>query len=330
MQTTKPKINYVDIFFQLTRRHLLVLFRNKIRVFFTVMAPLIVFAIYILFLKDLELTTVQGAILQLNTDNGFNLDYEQYRKPIETIVDSWMLSGIIAISSLTVSLQTNNIIVSDKENGVNRDFASSPVNKGVLIASYFLYSFIVTVLICFIFLAICFIYLACLGEFALTFVDFLEIVGIIVFSSISSVLFTVFICSFVTRDATMGSIITIFSTAVGFLIGAYMPLAMMPEWVGNICGFFPGTYTCSLLRYAFMETPISNLYAEITSVAGGEQLLASVTENFGFTLKFFGNTVDPSFQTIALAVFSLVLGVMNVFSANHMIKITGAFKRKKK
>ena len=115
MQTVKPKTNVVDIFFQLTRRHLLVLFRNKLRVFFTVMAPIIIFAVYILFLRNMELGTVESAILQLNLDKGYNLNYSEIEKPIKCIVDSWMLSGIIAISSLTVSLQTNNIIVSDKE-----------------------------------------------------------------------------------------------------------------------------------------------------------------------------------------------------------------------
>ena len=237
MQTVKRKTNYFDIFFRLTGRHMLVLFRNKIRMFFTVMAPLIIFAVYILFLRNLELDSVKSAIMQINTDLGVNLNYADYQKSVETIVDSWMLSGIIAISTITVSLQTNNIIVNDKENGVNRDFASSPVSKGLLIASYFLYNIIVTVIICFIFLMVCFIYLACLGEFTIDFVGFLQIFGIMVYSSISSVLFTVFICSFIKRDATMGSIVMIFSTAVGFIMGAYMPLGMMPGWVGNICVF---------------------------------------------------------------------------------------------
>ncbi len=330
MQTVKPKINYMDIFFRLTKRHILVLFRNKIRMFFTVMAPLIIFAVYILFLRDLELTSVQSAINQLNSEQGFNLNYQDYKKVIETVVDSWMLSGIIAISTITVSLQTNNIIVNDKENGVNRDFASSPIGKGVLIASYFLYNFIVTVIICIIFLAICFIYLASLNEFVLSFGDILQILGVLLYSSVSSVLFTVFICSFIKRDATMGSVIMIFSTAVGFIMGAYMPLGMMPDWVGNICGFFPGTYTCALLRYAFLSPPINGLSAQLASVAGGSELFSAVSENFGFNLKFFGNSVNPSYQTLVLGVFSLILIAVNMLSAKHLIRVSGVLKKKKK
>ena len=318
------------MFYQLVRRHLLVLFRNKIRVFFTIIAPLIIFAIYILFLRDLELAGVKSAILEINTNLGSNLDYDVYKKSIETVVDSWMLSGIIAISTITVSLQTNNIIVNDKENGVNRDFASSPVSRSLLIASYFLYNFIVTIFICFLFLMVCFIYLACLGELVITFVDFLQILGILLYSSISSVLFTVFICSFIRRDATMGSVIMIFSTAVGFIMGAYMPLGMMPLWVGNICGFFPGTYTCSMLRYSFMATPLNIMSGQLSSVAGGADLIASVTNDFGFNLAFFGTSISPGYQALALALFSVLLIVVNIFSANHLIKVGNAFKKKKK
>lgn len=331
MQTVRPKTNYFDIFFQLTKRHILVLFRNKIRVFFLVTAPLIIFAIYIFFLRTMELESVKTIIYNLNDTYHYGLNYDEFEKSIQTIVDSWMLSGIIAISSLTVSLQTNNIIVSDKENGVNRDFASSPVSKNVLITSYFLYNFIVTVFICFIFLLVCFIYLASLGEFVLTVLDFFKIVGIIFYSSLSSVLFTIFICSFIKRDATMGSVITIFSTVVGFLIGAYMPFSMMPEWVGNLCGFFPGTYTCSLLRYAFMSTPIDLMKEQVSAINGANELLNQLFDNFGYNLQFFGIVVNQETQSIALSVFTVLLVVLNLFSAEHTIKVVGgALKRKKK
>lgn len=332
MQTVKCKVNYLDIFFQLTKRHMLVLFRNKIRMFFTVMAPLIIFAVYILFLRNLELGSVQSAISQINSefDLATPIVYTDHQKAIETVVDSWMLSGIIAISTITVSLQTNNIIVNDKENGVNRDFASSPINKGLLIASYFLYNIIVTVIICFIFLMVCLIYLACLGEFTINFVNFLQIFAIMVYSSISSVLFTVFICSFIKRDATMGSIVMIFSTAVGFIMGAYMPLGMMPSWVGTLCGFFPGTYTCSLLRYAFLSTPISNMVGQLGAIEGGEMLIESVNTSFGFNLQFFGASVNPGYQALVLAIFSAILVIVNVFSSNHLIRVSGVLKRKKK
>ena len=40
-QQTKAKTRNVDIFFQLTRRHLLVFFKNKIRLMYTLLVPVI-------------------------------------------------------------------------------------------------------------------------------------------------------------------------------------------------------------------------------------------------------------------------------------------------
>ena len=47
------KTNVLSVFGQLTRRHLLVFFKNKIRLFYTLLVPVIIFAVYIFFLRNL-------------------------------------------------------------------------------------------------------------------------------------------------------------------------------------------------------------------------------------------------------------------------------------
>lgn len=323
----KTKMKYGNMFFQLTRRHLLVFFRNKVRVFFTLMVPFIIFAIYILFLRDLELTTANSVLVDLEEKLGASFTGDKVlQKHVGTVIDSWMLSGIIAISTITVSLQTNTIIVSDRENGINRDFASSPISRNLLIGSYFLFNIIVTVLICFTFLLVCLIYLLCMGEFVITFVDFLAIFAILVFSSIVSVLLTVFICSFISRDSTMASINTIFSTAVGFIIGAYLPIATMPVWAQNVCAFFPGTFSCSLLRYSFMSTPIANLteYVSTLNVEGATEIISGVTKSFGYNYTFFGSDVAPGWQALVNCIFIAILIVANILAGNKLVLVLGS------
>lgn len=332
MTLISPLRTFGATFWQLTRRHLLVFFRNKIRIFFTFMVPFTIFLIYIFLLRDLELTTVNGILLDIGTKEGVSLvDDKRLNVLIGGIVDTWMLSGILAISTVTVSLQTNWMIISDKETGVNRDFASSPINCNVLIGSYFIFNFIVTVIICLIFLLVCFIYIACMGEFLLTFVDFLTVFATILFSSTLSVLITVLICSFISRDGTMASVNTIFSTVIGFLIGAYMPFAAMPEWVQNACALLPTTYSCSLLRYSFMATPIGKLAAYITesvNISDSAKLIKDLTDNFGYNLSFFGNTVTPSWQAFAHGVFIVILVVANIFAGKKLITVTEGVGKK--
>ena len=145
--TENSAVEEGGLFFQLVKRHLLVFFRNKLRMFFTLMVPFIIFVIYILFLRDLELNSVSSVLADLaekhNAPEIKALSANaEFMKKVETLIDSWMLSGIIAISTMTVSLQTNTMIVADRETGVNKDFVSSPINRNLLIGSYFLFNFI--------------------------------------------------------------------------------------------------------------------------------------------------------------------------------------------
>ena len=324
----KTKHRGTEIFFQLTRRHLLVFFKNKVRVMYTLLVPVIIFAVYIFFLRELELSAVRNTLHDLGIAADASLT-----KYLQTLVDSWMLSGIAALSTITVSLQTNTVFVEDKQNGVNRDFVSSPINKNVLIGSYILFNFAVTLLICLVYLVICLVYLACMNEFFLGLVDFLQIFGILLYATVSSTLMTVFICSFIKTEGTMASLIAVFSTAVGFLIGAYMPLGMLPSGVQWVCAFIPGTYACSLLRYSFMATPLAELTHYVVGVMqleGGETLIAELTGTFGYQLEFFHVQVDVGFQAVALAVFILFFLVLNIFSGKRLAAVLGVGKKRRK
>lgn len=329
----RVKQNYFEQLGKLTKRHLLVFFNNRMRVFFTLMVPFIVFVIYIFFLRNLELLTVKDVFSDSTIDELKNFDpagNTQVNKYVGAILDSWMLSGIMAFSTLTVSLQTNNIIVADKENGINRDFASSPVSNTVLIISYFIYSFVVTLIVSFIFLIVCFVYLACLGEFWLNFVDVLTILGVLLYSTVNSVFFTVFICSFVSKDMTMVSILTVFSSAIGFLIGAYMPFYMMPAAVQNVCCFIPGTYCCSLFRYSFLATPIAEASNYIVGLdpVNGQLIIEGLTGNFGYNLEFFGMSLTPEIQAAIIALFTVLLIALNLITGKKLTSVIGGVGKK--
>lgn len=322
-----------DIFFQLTRRHLLVFFKNKMRVLYTLLVPVIIFVVYIFFLRSLELTMAYSIVNERLQELGMGVADETLKGLIGTLVDTWMLSGITALSTITVSLQTNTVFVEDKQSGVNRDFISSPIHRNLLICSYFLCNFIVTALICIIFLVICFLYLACMGEFALTLLNVLTIFAVLIYTTVSATLMTVFICSFVKTEATMAGLMALFSTAIGFLIGAYMPLGSLPPVVQNFCGFIPGTYSCSLLRYSFMTTPLANLNDYVVNVMrleGGAELIAEVTQTFGFDLQFFGTAVGPQWQTFAVAVFIVIFLLLNIGFGKKIAAVLGIGKKKKK
>ncbi|MCD8295036.1 MAG: ABC transporter permease [Clostridia bacterium] len=329
MHEVAVKRDHAGMFFQLTKRHLLVFFKNKIRVFYTLMVPVIIFIVYIFFLRSLELSTVVSVLESADIFSDMRTD--ELNLLINTLVDSWMLSGITALSTFTVSIQTNTIIVCDKENGVNRDFIASPVSSSVLIASYFLFNFVVTFLICFVFILICFIYLACLGEFMLTFVAFLEILGVLALTTIVATLFTTFISSFIKHEATLTGLVAIFSTAVGFLMGAYLPFSQLPKWVQDVCMFIPGPYSCAIFRHAFMYVPMDSLYSyALGAFENADELMSSMMNSFGYNLEFFNVEVGTGWQAFAIVAYSAILAVLNVFSGRKLVTVLGAMGKKGK
>ena len=316
--------NQFNILFNLVKRNFLVFLKNKIRLLYTLLVPIIIFIVYLIFLRSMEFEMIKSSLKDLGLVSGTEWIYPSMEKSVFIIMDSWMMSGIIGISAITISIQTNNILVNDKENGVNRDFISSPINKKTLILSYFIFNFVITSILCLIFLAVCLVYLAIMGEFVVSFLDVLVMVGMTLFTVISCTLITIFICSFIKREPTLASIIAVFSSAIGFLVGAYMPLGLFPEVVENICCLIPGTHSVALMRYSFLNTPMNNFINEYQNKMNPTQFnnLMDQINKYGYNLKFFGgNTIVPWMQAVISVGVIVLFLILNLACAKHTTDI---------
>ena len=327
----------LNIFLTLTKRHLKMIFSNKIRMFYTLMVPIIILVIYIIFLRNMELTAVENELQKMHVDVVNNAELMH---KISMVIDAWMLSGIVSISAITISLQTNSLIVEDKENGINKDFVSSPINKNILIASYFVYNFLITVFLSFLVLVTSFIFLAAYGEMYLGFTDIIIMFGTVFLTTIPTTLLTVFICIFIKTEPVLASVIAIFSAAIGFLTGAYMPISMLAKPIQYFCAFIPGTYSCSLIRFSFLETPINGLEAYLTQNPNVLPVGTSVGDvmnlvrtNFGFNVNFFEISLTPAYSVVATAIFFIIFLALNIIFCGRLAKIEDkpiVLKKKKK
>ena len=316
--------NNLNIFFTLTKRHLKMIFSNKIRMFYTLMVPIIILIIYIIFLRNMELTAVENELLK----RGIDVKNAELMKHISTIVDAWMLSGIVSISAVTISLQTNSLIVEDKENGVNKDFVSSPINKNILIASYFLYNFVITFFLTFLVLLTSFIFLAVYGEMYLNFTDIIMMIGTVFLTTIPTTLLTVFICIFIKTEPVLASVIAIFSAAIGFLTGAYMPISMLTKPIQYLCAFIPGTYSTSLIRFSYLDSPINNLAsylkanpALLPSGETADSISELVINSFGYKVNFFEMNVTPALSVLVTFIFFVIFLVLNIIFSKKLATV---------
>ncbi len=312
----------------LTSRHLKMFFKNKITFFFSLLVPFITLAIYLLFLRELEVSAVTSLI------EGYGLsDPEPLINAAYNLIDSWMLSGILAVSCISVSLNACHIIISDREKGVNREFIASPVSQGLVTLSYFIFNILVSLIIVTAVLFICLIYLGVVGNFRLTFANFGYIYLVLILSVLSAATVTIFLCSFINNFSIFNSVIAIVSAAVGFLIGGYMPISMLPGVAQNLTAFFPGTYSAGLLRNYFMNDQIVALYdfmmgnAEYAPIA--EELLSSISGSFSLDLTVFGSSLSVAWMYGILAISILLFGALNALLSNRNLHLGAIGKRRK-
>ncbi|HOV70418.1 MAG TPA: ABC transporter permease, partial [Clostridia bacterium] len=83
-----------------TARNLKLFFRDKAAVFFSLLAVFIIIALYALFLSDMQVN-------QLKVFAG--------EKTARFLVDSWIMAGILAVNSVTITLGAFGVIINDEE-----------------------------------------------------------------------------------------------------------------------------------------------------------------------------------------------------------------------
>lgn len=293
---------------KLVKRNLKLFLKDKAAVFFSLLAPLIVLLLFLLFLGDIQ---VDG-VIQTFTQAG--LPYTE--AAVKSFVNSWMFAGVLSVACITVSFGANGVMVEDKQHGLLHDYTASPVKGWAVTAGYFLYNFIVTTVICLLLLLVALVYLAVAGQFAMTAGDVFSLIGVTLFSVLSATLVTVFIASFFKSSNAFAGFSGILSAVIGFVIGAYMPLAMYPKAIQYFVLFVPGSYSAGLFRIFFMQAPL----AELTAGAPAD-LTQGLAEGYSMEMSFFGHPAGVGLLCGMLAIAVALFVVLNI--------VVPRFKKKK-
>lgn len=270
-------MNVFRALMQLTLRNLKVFVKDRANIFFSLLAPLIVLALYVLFIGRLQADGITAALEEF----GVSAD-----GAVRAFSDSWMLSGVMATSCITVPLCACGTMIQDKNRGVTNDFLSSPIPAWLPSAAYFLAVAAAGLIISFAVLCVCFVWLAATGSWLLTAADVFGCMGVCMLSVLSSSTLLVFVVGFVSSEGAFTGINVILGTVTGFLIGAYMPISSFPEGVQYVTLFVPGSYSAALFRGFFMDGALAEM-AEAVS----QPFADGLAEQFSVNLNFFGEAL---------------------------------------
>lgn len=297
------------------RRCMGVFFKDGLSVFLALLAPIIVFLLYVLFLGDLQTDALMEYFPAGTVDE----------KAVNAFVDSWMIAGVLGTACITVSFSANNVMVGDRERGVVNDFLAAPMKKSVLLGAYFVFNFLVTVSICTIVFFIGLIYLAATGSFYMSAADVFAAFGTILYGSLSATLISVPICASFKTQGALGGFSGIVSAAIGFLIGAYMPMSAFPSWLENAAAVLPGTHISGLFRNFFMSGALENLTSGMP-----ETVMNSIAESFSMKIRFFGEKIGVDVMAGYVSAWVVVCAVCGLVIGTRLLDAPSALRAKKK
>jgi len=276
----------------LARRNLTVFFRDKAAVFFSLLSALIVFGLYIFFLGDLWTSNLESIV------NG------------QEIMDSWLIAGLLTITSFTSAMGAYGVMVEDKARGISKDFYASPVSRKNIVAGYVLSALVTGFIVGVITLVLGEVYIVSNGGKWLDVFSFIEVIGALIITSLmnNSLLFV--LVSFFSTPVSFSAASTLVGTLIGFITGIYVPTGVLSNSMQWVIKLFPVSHAGALLRQIIMDKPLSRGFGAVPVAK-----VLDVKEMLGVVFSFGGQPMEPWMHVLVIlgtAVLFFSLGVVIV------------------
>ncbi|MDA3849798.1 MAG: ABC transporter permease [Spirochaetaceae bacterium] len=249
--------------------------RDKAAVFFSLISVFILIGLYALFLARVQVS----AIVERAGDVP----------GIRFVVDSWILSGLLAVNSVTVSLGVLGNMVRDRQNKVLGDFLVSPLKRMTLLWSYLISALIVTFVMGLLAFGLMEIYILLAGGSLFAPMEYFYTLLLLMLCILSSTSVNFFLVTLVKTPSAFSALSTIIGTLIGFLAGLYMPIGMMPKAIQLVIKAIPLSHGAALLRQQLMNIPLQQVFSQAPP-----EVLQEFKIFYGVTLTMGDQNISPA------------------------------------
>lgn len=283
----------------LIKRNIKVYFNDKGLFFTSLITPLILLVLYATFLANI----FEDSFVSIFKDISIS------ESTITALVSGQLISSLLAVSCVTVAFSSNMLMANDRITGAINDINVTPVKRSYINLSYFLATFISTLIVSISALVLCLIYTSVRGyTYSLgdTLYLILDVIVLTLFgSSLSSI-----INYFLKTQGGVSGVGTIVSAGYGFICGAYMPISSFSKTLQKILSFLPGTYGTSLLRNHALNPILKTIKYLPSSV------LKEIKDGLDCNIYFFNNMVSISSMYLILIATITVCIILYLIISN--------------
>ena len=296
----------------MTIRNMKVYSKDKISLLLSMLTQLIVLGLFLLFLKSNYIDVIN--------ENLGELKDKLSKRDVEAIVNSWLIAGVVGTSVVTAALNALSVMVHDKMDRIDYDYTAAAVKGSTVVLSYFTGAMLCAFATSTVLLTAGFVFLFAGGVFLYSITDILLIYAIVLLGSVSATMVLMTFISFFKKDSTLSAFGILVSVAIGFVVGAYMPVGQFSEKVQTVVNLVPGSQVTALLRRSLMMPAIDNADS-ILNGADNHAFADSMKDVFSMKLHIFGGTFDAGnmvlYSFAAIAFFTVVNIVLFRFSSRR-------------
>jgi multidrug/hemolysin transport system permease protein len=268
----------------LIKRNLKLFFRDKSAVLFSLLALFIIIALYAVFLGDVWLNDSMKDI-----------------KNADVLMSTWLVSGLLAVASVTTTMGAFGVMIDDKVRKIDKDFYSAPIKRSRITVGYIGSAFLIGVIMSLITVFASDIYIVLSGGEWITPLALIKVLLLVIFTTMTNTSIVCFIVSFFKSHSAFSTASTIIGTLIGFLTGIYLPIGALPESVQTVIKLFPVSHAASLFRQVLMEDAMRSTFAEIPT-----NKLNEFKEYMGVTFQFGSSAVSPWISILILAATAVI------------------------
>ena len=304
----------MKMYIGLTKRNLLVFFKDKQSILFSMLTSIIVFGLYMLFLKGTFVEAINGVV-----ENIPALSTLIKQDDLRMFSDLILLTGIMGSAMITVPYNCLTLVVRDREYNVDKDMLATPVKRWQIIFSYFTSAELSSIIMTAVILTFGLIILGMHGDIHMTAADLIRTYAVVALGSVSSTALFITIVMFFKTSSASGAFFGILSAVAGFVIGAYIPISQFSDRVQTVCNIFPGSHAVILLRNTLMNGLLKSIDDSIGGVDNG-MFTQSLKNIFTFRAQLFGKTLEVGQMTVYIIVLIVVSIVIASVTYSRLYK----------
>ncbi|AIO18575.1 ABC-2 family transporter protein [Candidatus Izimaplasma bacterium HR1] len=284
----------MEVLYQLVLRNIRLYLRDKAAVFFSFLSVIIILALYIIFLGKMTRSNLPVEIL--NLDGG------------DWLVSSWIMAGILTVSTVTVPLGAVGNLIDDRADGLLNDFYTSPIGRNTLALSYLISAWVIGFIMVMINLVIGQVYVLSQGGEFLSLIGYLELIGLVLLCIMAFSSFFFFLSLFIRTRNAYGMLSTLVGTFIGFLGGIYLPIGFFEGFFGKVMNSLPTAHAVALVRKVYMAGAIDKLFSGVP-----QSVYDDYAEFNGIEVVIGEYQMTTLHMVLSLVIFMVVFYLLSVW-----------------